>query len=393
MSDESLIAAVKDLFPESHLELRKMSRNETHSLRLVPPGHRAKLAVPAWSASAAAKTIHRPSAGDTALRAALRRSLAVAEQLHILRLVTPTGLSIDDVGGSIVEHLAQVFDQPIHVGLMVGSARANQKPVLNVFSESGTELGFAKVGLGALADQLVAAEARALRELATMGLKEIQVPHVISVTPWRNHSVLVMSSLRPDRPQRHLPLPASALRELGSAQRTHSGPIHTSQWLERIVIASHMESESSLTELSAAFHDWVGETEWEFVPWHGDFGPWNMARTSEAPMVWDWERFEWDMPRGLDGLHFLVHRDLAGPGGQNMAHARLLDAAAKSIKVYSQVPAERISRARETLVAMYLLTYAARFISEGLSNNVPRTTALGRLYASHLRRLLVTRDH
>jgi hypothetical protein len=41
--------------------------------------------------------------------------------------------------------------------------------------------------------------------------------------------------------------------------------------------------------------------------WHGDFGPWNMARGGDGMLeVWDWERFETDVPVGLDAAHYRV---------------------------------------------------------------------------------------
>jgi hypothetical protein len=40
-----------------------------------------------------------------------------------------------------------------------------------------------------------------------------------------------------------------------------------------------------------------------FGTWHGDFGPWNAAWGVELE-VWDWERFDPDVPVGLDAAHW-----------------------------------------------------------------------------------------
>ena len=47
-----------------------------------------------------------------------------------------------------------------------------------------------------------------------------------------------------------------------------------------------------------------GDAVLPFGAWHGDFTPWNMARTPAGIYVWDWERSA-PAPLGLDLLHFL----------------------------------------------------------------------------------------
>src|SRR5581483_11707468 len=41
---------------------------------------------------------------------------------------------------------------------------------------------------------------------------------------------------------------------------------------------------------------------------HGDFAPWNMTAVADHVLVWDWEKFEPDVPVGFD----LVHSDVQG---------------------------------------------------------------------------------
>ena len=47
--------------------------------------------------------------------------------------------------------------------------------------------------------------------------------------------------------------------------------------------------------------------------WHGDFVPWNFLSGSKTMAVWDWERFDRDVPTGFDRLHYSFqlasHRD------------------------------------------------------------------------------------
>lgn len=392
MSEQDLLRAARMLFPDSTVEIRRVARGDAGALRLVPPGKRAKLAIPAASPKAAARTLDRPSAGDSITRTILRDSLAIAERSRVLRFATPAGLVIDHSEGSIVDHLSLIFGQRVLIGLMVGSARANQKPVLNVFSSEGEELGFAKVGLGVLADQLVAAEGDALRDLATMRLRSVTVPQVIADSPWRGHPVLVMTSLRSDRAQRPLHLPARALREIGATSTP--AIVRESRWAigTATECAADMGSASPLAELASAFLHRYGDLEWDFAPWHGDFGPWNMARTSSVPLVWDWERFCHGMPRGLDALHFLIHREIASTKGETLPARPLDRASERALSAYPASNGIRRAHAPRFLLAAYLLTYATRFISEGLTHDVPRTTSLGLRYATLLARCLEARE-
>jgi hypothetical protein len=48
-----------------------------------------------------------------------------------------------------------------------------------------------------------------------------------------------------------------------------------------------------------------------FGCWHGDFGPWNMARDASTTEVWDWERFSSGVPIGLDAAHYQTQRGVA----------------------------------------------------------------------------------
>jgi hypothetical protein len=47
-----------------------------------------------------------------------------------------------------------------------------------------------------------------------------------------------------------------------------------------------------------------GADDVEFGAWHGDWTPWNMAWHGGRLQLWDWERFDPDVPAGLDLLHY-----------------------------------------------------------------------------------------
>ncbi len=390
MTAKDLLLAARTLFPDSEVSLGRVDRRQTNALRLVPPGERAKLAIPAGAPLAAARTISRPSAGDSIARALFRESLAAAERTRVLGCVTRAAITIDHIDGSIVQHLSEVFRRRVVVGLMVGSARANRKPVLNVFAEDGSELGFAKVGLGELANKLVSAEAQALGQLGGLDLRQMQIPRVISAEPWRGSSTVVLSPLRSPRLQRGMALPVAALDELAaSAGIPRALALGASAWGQRLSAQlDHGVADTPLPSLISRTLERYGAVEWSFGPWHGDFGPWNMLRTSSIPMVWDWERFDTQMPVGLDALHFTIHRELASKVGDALPIDHLLSAAAHVLAAQRIDSPDKRSTMVPPLLAAYLLTYAARFVGEGLAHGVPRTTSLGLRYAGHLERLL-----
>jgi hypothetical protein len=47
-----------------------------------------------------------------------------------------------------------------------------------------------------------------------------------------------------------------------------------------------------------------GADELEFGAWHGDWAPWNMAWHRGRVQLWDWERYDPDVPAGLDFVHY-----------------------------------------------------------------------------------------
>ena len=40
--------------------------------------------------------------------------------------------------------------------------------------------------------------------------------------------------------------------------------------------------------------------------WHGDWGPWNMGMDDGVLQLWDWERYDADVPIGFDALHLIA---------------------------------------------------------------------------------------
>jgi hypothetical protein len=80
----------------------------------------------------------------------------------------------------------------------------------------------------------------------------------------------------------------------------------------------------------------------EFGRWHGDWVPWNLARSSAGLVAWDWEHSSTGMPVGSDVVHqafqvalTLRHEDAAGATraaeATLAAHAERLGVSAEAV--------------------------------------------------------------
>lgn len=382
---DSMVGTLRQLYPNAGISLSQRLEPDARGFRLVPSGANPRLAVPAGSATAASLTVQRPCASDTALHTGRRTALGYLLRRRLGRVLMPAGIGIHDVSESIEQTLAEVFDQPVLLGLMTGSARANRKPVLSVFSLDGREIGFAKLGLGELASRLIRDEHRALELLQAKPNASFQAPRPIALADFAGNPLLVMTALRPDVRQRRLWLPAGAAQAISNSVDTYCTELDGSTWmaglsetLSGVPAPEAREAEALLADLARQF----ATIPVRFGGAHGDFGPWNMARQGERLYVWDWERFGGDMPAGLDLCHFAVH-GLLGTHPTAAAALKAFNAAdlrAGILRLQGNLALQNAHL--QLLPLMYLATLATRFIADGHRYEVPATFALG---TGHLR--------
>ncbi|MEO8330710.1 MAG: hypothetical protein ABI586_11940, partial [Candidatus Nanopelagicales bacterium] len=108
------------------------------------------------------------------------------------------GSSIRLPAGGITEYVSDRLGREIVVGVHLGPARANRKPVLALVTPAGEVVGYAKLGVNRLTDRLVANEAEALVHLNAMdatALKGIVAPRLLLQDSWAGHSLVVQSAL------------------------------------------------------------------------------------------------------------------------------------------------------------------------------------------------------
>lgn len=292
---------------------RSRSRDDVELL-VVPSAQSPRILLPAGNPVAASRAMLRFSAAlaprDVAQRlgvsALLRARSTMAFQDRIV---------VSEREGSLRHHLGEVFGEPVDLSLGLGTARANRKPVLQVFDARGRSIGFAKVGDNAVTEPLVAAEAEALGRLGEVGLpSRFEVPELVHVGRWEGSLVLAMTSLETSwrqRPSRQFVVPVEEMSLLHGAFADGVRPLTEMPLWEAMVrtqaalspSSARARLEESLHALAAA----AGDHPLAVGAWHGDWTPWNMGRRRGRLQLWDWERLETGVPPGLDRCHYAVN--------------------------------------------------------------------------------------
>jgi hypothetical protein len=304
----------------ARLTVRRSTPPEETGYLVVPSVRRPRLLVPADVPGAERMFArHGGSRLDRAARSAWRQAhrSGIAARLPFPRL----SIAADPDG--IEAYLASVLGRDVRIGVLLGPPRANLKPVVQVFSADGETIAFAKVGVTALTTRLIAAEAAALRLLASKETHSFAAPALLHQGTWKGAAVLVQSALplaqgdhAPDVP------PLEVMVEIaGLAGVTHQ-PLGTSE-----VVAAPDDVEWHGLDLRAfaALREALASTgDVPFGAWHGDFGPWNMGVDGRRVEVWDWERFAVGVPVGFDAAHYQVQRGVAARTEPALAWGRVV---------------------------------------------------------------------
>lgn len=325
---DALVETVQSLWPSAEATVARSRRNDptvVAEFAVVPHLRSPRLLVPTHDARAAAQALCRfnsaASVRETWGRAALAAGVRSGGVLAFADRIQVHGR--DD--GSLAEHLSGLLGEATTFSLGIGTARVNRKPVLQVFGERGRSRGFAKLGNSRQARTDVRAEAASLDVLGERSWRTLSLPRLLHHGTWSGMEVLVMSALATSpwqRPRDQWRLPLGAMEELADAFAAEPGRLADLPWLARQRGIAADLSDAGLGEEYAAAIDSVlarhADAIVEVGAWHGDWTPWNMARRGRLVQLWDWERFEQGVPRGLDACHYGVNavtrRDGASPG-------------------------------------------------------------------------------
>ncbi|QSB06174.1 hypothetical protein [Natronoglycomyces albus] len=349
----------------------------SRSYVVVPSRRKPRVLIPSASRRLAATALMRYSRPSTRMARLKRDAAAAALCLGLDRLLLPHRLhlshpdpaSAESINGYLSSALVDQGWADIHVTVHIGPARANRKPVLQVLNESSQTVAFVKIGVNDLTRDLVDAEASALRQLATgPELPGLRVPRLLHHGQWNEFTVLVTEAL----PAWHKPAFCSEAR-LHSCMRTLATKFGTAEYrlayspyLARLTQRLHLlakRGEADTTTLTDAADDLIRELSHQkltFGAWHGDWTEWNTSAAPEELYIWDWERFDTDVPLGFDLLHHRLQTDIISQGcDPTTAVLNLISQANQHLAPFGLLPGQ----ARPT-VLLYLVDLAARYLTD-----------------------------
>lgn len=361
---DGLPYSVTALWPApAQLTVRRRPRHGETGYFVVPSVANARLLVPIGVPGAERMLVRH--GGGPVTRAA--RSLwgravnsVVSTRLPIRQLcVRP------DPGG-IEHHLTTHLDTDIRMGVLVGPPRANAKPVIQLFDGAGATVAFAKVGVTPTVAELVEREASALRMVAAQPRRTFQAPCVISADRWRQLPVLVQqalplaqSRLAPQEP------PVAVMAEIAGLAGIAAGPIGTGSVAEPLPSAGRWFGLDlgPFDLLRRRLHPVDG---CPIGSWHGDFGPWNMATDGSTTQVWDWERFEQDVPVGFDAAHYRTQKAVATAQEPSAAWQLVTRDVANVLTAAGQP-----DRHAAVVAAAYVVSICRRYVRDSVDGPTP----------------------
>jgi hypothetical protein len=327
-----------------------------------PSARRPRLLVPV-DVPGSSRMLRRLSSGRSGVGRPVRSLVERSMGTRAFALTRWPVLRVPAAGAeadSIERHLSDCLGTEVRVGVLLGSRRVNQKPVLTVFDAGGELRGYAKVGHNDLTRTLVRREADSLAVLNGAPLRHLRVPRVLHHGRWGDLEVLLLSPLADD-PRQQVPHPArvAAMTEVAHLPGVVTSTLATSSFWLRLRGAAERDGQPHAARVRAALaavEEVDGAATVSLGGWHGDWGRWNMGMADGVLSVWDWERFDPDVPLGFDGVHFAAQS--VRPGQR--------EAAGQETRFLRSVPATLAELGVPTpdhdrTLRLYLLEIAVRY--------------------------------
>ncbi|HEY2795932.1 MAG TPA: hypothetical protein VGJ28_26450 [Micromonosporaceae bacterium] len=358
----------------------------------IPDARKPKLLVPAADRRIAAAAVARYAEPTSRAAQAKRRAAIVALRTGADRVLLRDRITVTGRSGctadSIDSYLAKVLGGALSISVHIGPARANRKPVIQLISADGQTIGFGKIGVGPLTQELVRAETRALTTMSQAELPGVTVPRVLHAGVWRGHEILVQSALPVWAPRTKLSTKrlTAAMHEVARSAGTHTGPLAADVYWKTLrtrldaLTDGGLRSDGSdpageARSLALAADELVargGDTELTYGSWHGDWSPWNMATTGGGLLLWDWERFTQGVPLGFDAIHFDLQRLLTRGIEPDIAVDTTVGRADRLLAPFDIEP-----EAATLTALLYLVDLAARYLADRQAEAGARLGVLG----------------
>lgn len=306
-----------------------------------------------WHPSSALASARRTS-DDRSANSRWRDGAAAA---GLLALGTFTGRRRLGVRGgrSLVDHVAEALDAGGAHGLvMCGPPRANQKPVVQLHDRAGRTIAFVKVAWNDLTRELLEAERRSLETLAGASDRGFTVPPILARGEFGAATWLAIGPVgvpHRERPER------STIDRL-AIDVEHTAPASEVETEASDFVARLRTEAIGLDAGRRAVEALVDRDRGRplrLAASHGDFVPWNILSGRPQPAVWDWERYERDVPVGADRLHhrfqIAVQRSRSTVGDALAAIDRELET------ILPDLPADRRSAHLDWYITALLVRY------------------------------------
>jgi hypothetical protein len=213
----------------------------------------------------------------------------------------------------------------------------------------------------------VDAEAGALARLAGVDLGPVTVAEALHHGRWGGHALLVQSAL-PVWLARAAPADAADARDkamgavarcLGVRRQAYAGSGYAKRLAADVdALGDRPEANRLRSVLDAVTR---ADPVLAFGAWHGDWNDGNSAALADGRvLVWDWERFDPDVPLGYDALHLRLQTAVTRAGTEPVDAARsLLAAAAGTLQPFDQA-----AQVADAAAALYLVELAARYLRD-----------------------------
>jgi hypothetical protein len=365
-------SSVSMLFPAAEFRRRERHDRGTSLDRtyvVAPSVHHARLLIPRHPGDAAAIALRSYGGRLSTAGKWGYRCFGAMMQLTGGRSLGPTFVVASPDGvrrPGIDDHLSGVLGETTSVAMQLSPPRANRKPVLQaLISGRRTPAAFVKVGTNPLTRRLASQEAQALTQIAAHPTASFVAPAVIDFSDFEGLSVLTLQSLPTWAPGRtpdeaEVITAAAAIADLGP--RT-VGPLTESALWQRLDAEIASLPPTPVNDRLRAAHTTLeggAMPDIETGGSHGDYSPWNMWRTADDLLVWDWERFSTGVPIGSDLIHYHLQELWVDRVDLPVAARTVIDRAPHLLRRCVTDPA-----AARVTALVHLLALAVRYETDG----------------------------
>lgn len=375
MSETPGLAAetVRMLYPEPWTITTGRVRDgrEQRGFLLVPNTSGVRMIVPAGPRRVLAAMLRRHTQGGRASARVKRLAFGALAASGAAGAGWPFRLHV--TGPPAADSLERWLERSLglescRLAVRLGRPRANRKPVVQVLDQAGAVAAYVKVGHNALSASLVSAEADALAHLGRVIMRGVRVPRVLADDEWNGLRLLALEPLPVSGAAARPEAVHDAAEQIAASSARRTVRWRDSSFRGRLItqITAGGARLAPLDEIVLSLDR--TDPVIEFGAWHGDFNPGNFAAGPDGLLVWDWERYDHDVPVGFDMLHLAIQRDItvAGRDPREAAADLLAGTGTEIAQIHRRhVVDHDVHRTGTEITRLYLAWLACRYVRDG----------------------------